>query len=126
MCLLGGSVAEELHVVRETAPARVPFLLHDAADVIPLPIAEKELLEVAAASGARDQNDVSQVHKILTALHDGDEESASLHAALLQHETGRLLATSRARRMVMTLASELLKAGTLPAARWLAILAGVR
>jgi hypothetical protein len=127
MSLLAGSVAESLHVVRETVPAQrehFPFMI-GGKDIIPLPPRQVERLEEAAATGARDRSDISQVHKILAAMH-GDDTTAEMHAALLENETRRLLREPRARRMVVALADELLQAGTLAASQWRAILGAIR
>lgn len=115
MMLLAGSVAEDLHAGRGE-PTRVGSAQQEP---VPLPPREASLL-VQADTGY--VSDLSQVWKILSALHLDDEKLIGRHAAYLEAETESLLSGTRAKAMVTRLATALMVHKTLPARAWQAVL----
>lgn len=83
--LLAGLVAPDLHVTRGAVETQgIPQSRREAFTPVTLPAREREELELAAAHGLTgDTSDTGSALDILTRLHDGDDITAGLHAALL-------------------------------------------
>jgi hypothetical protein len=125
MVYSAGEIAVELHADPDGSPA--PADLPEAKPADPdgspaLPRREAVQLEEAAALDSVD-SDFTKVMRILRSLHFDDSMLAHRHRQFLALECEAMLSGKRARRMVQTLAGELMQHRTLSAQRWRSILA---
>jgi hypothetical protein len=122
MVYFAGAIAADLHAGRGCPVPEAPDV--SSQHIVPLPPRELVKLEQAAASD-RHESDTGKAFRILLALHFDDEDLAHRHGSFLAGETEALVSGDVAKRMVLALAAELMKFGTLPARRWKAVLSSI-
>ena len=130
MVALAGPIAEDLYSFRQ-APIHadpqlsVPVLAECEQAVLALPEREQAMIDDADAHPEAAVSDVERAYDIARSLH-GSDRLGEAHLWFLNEETRSLLVGSRAQRMIVVLAEELVRCRTLAASDWLALLAGAR
>jgi hypothetical protein len=125
MVLFGGQIAADLHAPRGSTAPQLPEPETAQVARSPLPPAQQVTLATAAARDHID-SDTGSALKGLLAIRWDDMDAAHCHAAFLARETELILSAPRASRMVMVLATALLRERTLSARRWKSILRDVQ